>query len=80
LEWPRFDGRLRQRNYYEHIIRDDVELNRMREYIKNNPLKWELDRENPDVVSAGPTPEVPSMVGAVREPPLLGIHHQKGYK
>lgn len=55
-------------------------MSRMREYIKNNPLKWELDRENPDVVSAGPTPEVPSMVGAVREPPLLGMHHQKGYK
>jgi len=36
-----------QRNYYEHIIRNENELNRIREYIQNNPLKWELDRENP---------------------------------
>jgi hypothetical protein len=36
-----------QRNYYEHIIRNERELNRIREYIPNNPLKWELDRENP---------------------------------
>jgi len=36
-----------QRNYYEHIIRDDDELNRICEYIANNPLQWEMDRENP---------------------------------
>ncbi len=32
-----------QRNYYEHIIRDDKDLNRIREYIVNNPTKWEED-------------------------------------
>lgn len=32
-----------QRNYYEHIIRDESELNEIREYIQNNPLKWEMD-------------------------------------
>ncbi len=32
-----------QRNYYEHIIRNEQELNKIREYIINNPLKWELD-------------------------------------
>lgn len=37
-----------QRNYYEHIIRNDRELYEIRKYIRNNPLKWELDRENPD--------------------------------
>ncbi len=37
-----------QRNYYEHIIRNPEELNRIREYIVNNPLKWHLDRENPN--------------------------------
>lgn len=37
-----------QRNYYEHIIRYEEELNKIREYIINNPLKWELDIENPD--------------------------------
>jgi hypothetical protein len=36
-----------QRNYYEHIIRGDGELLRVREYILNNPLDWENDRENP---------------------------------
>ena len=33
-----------QRNYYEHIIRNDDDLNRIREYIKNNPLKWMMDK------------------------------------
>jgi REP element-mobilizing transposase RayT len=36
-----------QRNYYEHVIRGDEELLRVREYILNNPLEWEHDRENP---------------------------------
>ena len=36
-----------QRNYYEHVIRNEVELARVREYIQNNPLQWELDTENP---------------------------------
>ena len=58
LGWPRFDGRLWQRNYYEHIIRGDDELNLVREYIVNNPLQWESDRENQDVKSQGPTAEV----------------------
>ena len=35
-----------QRNYYEHIIRNESELNRIREYIKNNPIQWEFDRNN----------------------------------
>jgi putative transposase len=36
-----------QRNYYEHIIHNEEELNRAREYISMNPLRWHLDRENP---------------------------------
>ena len=35
-----------QRNYYEHIIRNDRELNNIRWYILNNPLNWQLDRDN----------------------------------
>ena len=35
-----------QRNYYEHIIRSEDELNSIREYILNNPLHWQFDREN----------------------------------
>ena len=36
-----------QRNYYEHVIRNDEDLRHIREYITQNPLKWELDEENP---------------------------------
>ena len=36
-----------QRSYYEHVIRNEEELLRIRKYILNNPLKWEMDRENP---------------------------------
>jgi len=36
-----------QRNYYEHVIRDEDALNRIREYIITNPMRWDLDRENP---------------------------------
>ena len=35
--------RLWQRNFYEHIIRNEEELNRIREYISINPEKWEDD-------------------------------------
>ncbi len=41
-----------QRNYYEHVIRNEDDLNEIREYIVNNPLKWDLDRENPEYVGA----------------------------
>jgi putative transposase len=36
-----------QRNYYERIIRNEKELNNIREYIINNPVNWMLDEENP---------------------------------
>jgi REP element-mobilizing transposase RayT len=36
-----------QRNYYEHIIRNEGELARIRKYIVENPLKWDLVQENP---------------------------------
>jgi len=32
-----------QRNYYEHIVRDERDLNRIQEYIQNNPINWEQD-------------------------------------
>lgn len=45
-----------QRNYYEHIIRNEASLVRSREYIVNNPMQWALDRENPANVGAGLVP------------------------
>ena len=38
-----------QRNYYEHVIRDDAELNQIRRYIIENPVHWNIDRENPSL-------------------------------
>ena len=37
-----------QRNYYEHVIRNEEELKQIREYITGNPIKWTEDDENPD--------------------------------
>ncbi len=42
-----FDKRLFQRNYYERIIRDEKELEKIRNYIVTNPQRWERDRNNP---------------------------------
>ncbi len=49
-----------QRKYHEHIIHTEDDVNQIRQYIANNPLPWELDRENPGTSgrSAGsPLPE-----------------------
>jgi putative transposase len=35
-----------QRNYYERVIRDEEELGRVRQYIRDNPLRWDEDPEN----------------------------------
>ena len=40
-----------QRNYYEHVIRNDESLNRIRQYIMDNPSRWDEDPENPDVAN-----------------------------
>jgi putative transposase len=45
--WVPFNGKLWQRNYYEHVIRDEKDLLRIREYIITNPLNWSLDNDNP---------------------------------
>jgi len=52
--WAPFQGHLWQRNYYEHVIRDEESLNRIREYILNNPAQWALDPENPAATAAEP--------------------------
>lgn len=44
--WQPFDGKLWQRNYWEHIIRNENEYNRIAQYIINNPPKWEYDKLN----------------------------------
>jgi REP element-mobilizing transposase RayT len=49
--WVPFDQRLWQRNYYEHVIRGEADLARIRNYIETNPARWDTDRLRP---TAGP--------------------------
>ncbi|MBU4267557.1 MAG: transposase [Acidobacteria bacterium] len=44
--WPEFYKRLWQRNYFEHIIRSEKELEQIRQYIYDNPTNWQNDDEN----------------------------------
>ena len=44
--WQRFDGKLWQRNYWEHIILNEKSLKNIRNYIINNPAKWAEDELN----------------------------------
>jgi REP element-mobilizing transposase RayT len=37
-----------QRGYHDHVIRDDHDLERIREYIVTNPIRWARDPEHPD--------------------------------
>lgn len=41
-----------QRGYFEHIIRNEKSLNRIREYVHTNPQRWDFDRENPSAKHA----------------------------
>ncbi len=41
--FPGFNKRIWQRDYYEHVIRDENDLNNIREYVINNPKNWEND-------------------------------------
>lgn len=44
LGWRRFNGKLWQRNYWEHIIRDDRAFENISNYIINNPKNWHSDK------------------------------------
>lgn len=39
-----------QRNYYEHVIRDEADMSRVCEYIGQNPARWAEDEENPECI------------------------------
>lgn len=45
--WTPFIGKLWQRNYYEHIIRNEKSLQRITDYILSNPSRWDGNQENP---------------------------------
>jgi len=40
--WPKFDKKLWQRSYYDHIIRNEKSLEEIRKYINENPLDWTM--------------------------------------
>jgi REP element-mobilizing transposase RayT len=44
-------NRIWQRNYHERVIRNDAELDRIRQYIADNPSRWSTDRDNPHALS-----------------------------
>jgi hypothetical protein len=55
LDWvracdPTRQAKFWQRNYYEHVIRNERELQAIRRYIRQNPDNWEMDRDNPNNV------------------------------
>jgi hypothetical protein len=41
-----------QRNYWEHVIRSEAEMNRILDYIETNPLRWSIDQLHPAVYSS----------------------------
>ncbi|MEB3338940.1 MAG: hypothetical protein VKJ46_15830 [Leptolyngbyaceae bacterium] len=49
--WEPFIGKLWQRNYYEHIIRDERSRDHLRHYIAENPSLWNQDQLHPQVAS-----------------------------
>jgi len=56
--WTAFPGRLWQRNYFEHIIRNEDESDRIRKYIDKNPHNWETDEDNPANIATTKKPHV----------------------
>ncbi len=47
LGWKPFNGKVWQRDYYEHIIRNPSAADRIAHYIEANPARWEKDKDNP---------------------------------
>jgi REP element-mobilizing transposase RayT len=45
--WPAYPGKLWQARFYDRIIRNERELVAIRQYIEQNPQRWELDSLNP---------------------------------
>ena len=78
-----------QRNYYEHIIRDDADYRRIAEYVADNPHRWAEDTLHPDNVRAtnvgatgrwadGTTNVGATNVGATGRSPLRNVTRPGG--
>ena len=53
--WPPFSAKLWQRNYWEHVVRNETELDRIRAYIRNNPARWQSDQLHQAINLNSPT-------------------------
>lgn len=49
FSWPQFNKRLWQRYFYDHIVRNDDDLENAQLYILDNPRRWSEDAENPSM-------------------------------
>ena len=65
--WKSFNKRLWQRNYYDHIIRNEKSLQEIREYIMNNPATWVDDENNIENCKA-------------KDYPFYGMHKKDNYE
>jgi len=74
LGWPEYRGRLWQRNYYDHIVRDEADLSRIRTYIASNPANWSTDSENPTIER----PQIRPPVGKRRNEPTHRLPQSRG--
>ncbi len=45
--WLQFTRKLWQRSYYDHVIRNEEDYQKVRSYIIANPVQWAIDEENP---------------------------------
>ncbi len=69
--WPPFRGRLWQRNYYEHVVRSDESLLKIREYILYNPARWASDRDNPQAIASDSSRTLTSATATCARPPTI---------
>lgn len=48
-DWPQYNGRLWQSGFMDHIIRSEKALERLRQYMENNPSQWKQDVLNTEM-------------------------------
>jgi REP element-mobilizing transposase RayT len=46
-DWQPFPGKLWQTSFYDHVIRREESLDKIRRFVTTNPLRWAVDKENP---------------------------------
>jgi REP element-mobilizing transposase RayT len=57
-----------QKSYYDHVIRNDESMQKIREYVQNNPRKWELDHDDNE------TNDIMNIIGHVGNRHACSLH------